>query len=244
MTRYEGAQVRRFPHVFAVSEADRENMTAMVDRSRISVIPTGVDLRQFRYDPELKPAGPFVVFVGSMDWEPNINGVEYFLNEIWPHVLAAVPEARFQVVGRNPHPRLQRLASARVEITGTVPSITKFIRDAAVIVVPVRMGGGTRIKIYEGMAMGKATVSTSVGAEGLDVHHGHDILLADRPEQFVHWIVALLQNERLRQEIEVAAAHTASQYDWSVIAKQFVREMQRVISAAAVGEPQSPVNVE
>jgi polysaccharide biosynthesis protein PslH len=243
MSRYEAEQVRRFRHVFAVSEADRNTMAAVVDRSRISVIPTGVDLETFRYDPRLKPAGPFVVFVGSMDWHPNINGVEYFCNEIWPQVLSAVPAARFQVVGRNPHPRVRKLASASVEITGTVPSVTKYIRDAAVLVVPLRIGGGTRIKIYEGMAMGKATVSTSLGVEGLDVHQSQDILLADQPQQFAQWIVALLQNETLRQKIEVAAARTASQYDWSIFAERFVREIQRVTGASTIVEPHSPLTV-
>jgi len=239
VARYEAEQVRRFHHVFAVSDGDRAAMRSMVDPSRISVIPTGVDLQKFRYDAQLRPAGPFVVFVGSMDWEPNINGVEYFCNEIWPQVLAGVPKARFQVVGRNPHPRVQKLASASVEITGTVPSVTKYIQDAAVLVVPLRIGSGTRIKIYEGMAMGKATISTSVGAEGLDVHHSHDILLADQPQQFAQWIVAVLQNEKLRKKVEAAAARTASQYDWSMVAERFVREIQRVICASTAREPHS-----
>ena len=243
MGRYEAEQVRRFHHVFAVSEADREAITAMVERSRVSVIPTGVDLEKFGYDPQLKPAGPFVVFIGSMDWEPNINGVEYFCSEIWPQVLAEIPGARFHVVGRNPHPRVQKLASASIEIVGTVPSVTKYIRDAAVLVVPLRIGSGTRIKIYEGMAMGKATVSTSIGAEGLDVHHSQDILLAVQPQQFAQWVVALLQNETMRQEIEAAAARTASQNDWSMVAERFVREIQRVTSASTVGKPHSPVTV-
>jgi len=241
MACYEAEQVCRFHHIFAVSEADRKTMTAMVEPSRISVIPTGVDLQEFRYDPQLKPAGPFVVFVGSMDWEPNINGVEYFCSEIWPQVLSGFPEARFQVVGRNPHPRVQRLACDSIAITGTVPSVTKYIRDAAVLVVPLRIGSGTRIKIYEGMAMGKATVSTRLGAEGLDVHHSHDILLADHPQQLAGWIVALLQNETLRQKIEAAAARTASQFDWSVVAERFVGEIQRVIGASPLGEQRSPV---
>ena len=110
-----------------------------------------------------------MIFTGSMDWEANIAGVEYFCKEIWQRVLAQAPEARFRIVGRDPHPRVKRLASDSVEVTGTVSSIIDHMRQAAVLVVPLRIGGGTRIKIYEGMAMGKATVSTSVGAEGLDV---------------------------------------------------------------------------
>jgi glycosyltransferase involved in cell wall biosynthesis len=106
------------------------------------------------------------------------------------------------------------------------------LRDAAVIVVPLRIGGGTRIKIYEGMAMGKATVSTTVGAEGLDVHHGRDILLEDAPAEFADAIVSLLQNEDHRRRLEAAAAATARKYDWSIIAPQFVDVLQKTIDAA------------
>jgi polysaccharide biosynthesis protein PslH len=232
MVRYETAQVQRFHSVLAVSELDRKAMSRMTNISRIRVIPTGVDLAKYSYDPELRPAGPFVVFTGSMDWEPNIDGVEYFCKDVWPHVLEKVPEAVFRIVGRNPDPRVRNLASASVEVSGTVPSIIDHLLEAAVLVVPLRMGGGTRIKIYEGMAMGKATVSTSVGAEGLDVRHEHDILLADKPEQFAGYIVTLLCNEALRCQYEKAAAATAQQYDWSVITEKLEKELQANISSA------------
>jgi len=138
-------------------------MSSMVDASHISVVPTGVDLSKYRYDPDLRPQGSLVIFTGSMDWQPNIDGVEFFCNAIWPLVLEKVPQARFRIVGRDPHPRVKNLASSSVEVTGTVPSIVDHLREATAIVVPLRIGGGTRIKIYEGMAMGKATVSTTVG---------------------------------------------------------------------------------
>ncbi len=229
MTRYEPAQVRRFHHVLAVSEQDRQAMSWMVDPLRISVVPTGVDLLRYRYDPKEQPAGPLVVFTGSMDWGPNIDGVEYFCKDIWPHVLARVPEARFRIVGRDPHPRVKNLTSASIEVTGTVPSIVDHLREAAVVVVPLRIGGGTRIKIYEGMAMGKATVSTTVGAEGLDVLHEHDILLADEPKGFAEHIVKLLGDESIRRKYGVAAAATAGRYDWSVTAQIFEEAIIRFL---------------
>jgi glycosyltransferase involved in cell wall biosynthesis len=167
-----------------------------------------------------------------MDWEANIDGVEYFCQEIWPHVLAQVPDAKFQVVGRNPHARIKRLASPSVEITGTVPSVVDYLRDAAVFVIPLRIGGGTRIKIYEGMAMGKATISTTIGAEGLDVQHGRDIVLADQPKKFADSIITFLKNDEVRQQFEAGAAATARQYDWSVITERFVEVLQRTIEAA------------
>src|SRR5262249_30026672 len=154
---YEPEQVRRFHHVIAVSEADRVGMRGMTDPARISVVPTGVDLGEFRYDPGRMPDSATIVFTGSMDWEPNIDGVEYFCQHIWPVILQRVPHARFQIVGRSPHARVRRLASASVEVTGTVPSIVEHLARATVFVVPLRIGGGTRIKIYEAMAMGKAT---------------------------------------------------------------------------------------
>jgi glycosyltransferase involved in cell wall biosynthesis len=232
MSRFEPEQARRFHHVIAVSEADKRAMSHMVDSSYITVVPTGVDLSKYRYDPNVQPAGPLVMFTGSMDWQPNIDGVEYFCKEIWPLVLRKLPAARFRIVGRDPHPRVKALASGSVQVTGSVPSVVDHLRDAAVIVVPLRIGGGTRIKIYEGMAMGKATVSTTVGAEGLDVHHGRDILLEDAPAEFADAIVSLLQNEDQRRRLEAAAAATARKYDWSIIAPQFVGVLQKTIDAA------------
>jgi polysaccharide biosynthesis protein PslH len=232
MQRFEPAQTRRFHHVIAVSETDRAAMSDMVDPSHISVVPTGVDLSKYRYDPQLRPNGSLVIFTGSMDWQPNIDGVEFFCNEIWPLVLKKVPAARFRIVGRDPHPRVRKLASDSVEVTGTVPSIVDHLREATAIVVPLRIGGGTRIKIYEGMAMGKATVSTTVGAEGLDVEHQRDILLEDSPARFADALLTLLQNENSRRRLEAGAAATAAKYDWSVITEKFVEVLQKTIEAA------------
>src|SRR2546425_4416469 len=123
MLRYERAAVRRFDHVIAVSESDREVMKAMTDESRISVVPTGVDLSKYQAATGTSARKPLVIFLGSMDWEANIDAVEYFCREIWPRVHTRVPGARFRIVGRNPHARVNRLASADIEVTGTVPSV-------------------------------------------------------------------------------------------------------------------------
>jgi glycosyltransferase involved in cell wall biosynthesis len=233
MASFEPAQVRRFHHVIAVSDADRDAMSAMVDRSRISVVPTGVDLSQFRHEAEIETDAGLVVFTGSMDWKPNIDGVEFFCREIWPLILARVPNARFRIVGRDPDSRVRKLASDSVEVTGSVPSIVKHLRKAAVFVVPLRIGGGTRIKIYEAMAMGKATVSTTIGAEGLDVHDGHDIVLADKPAQFADAVCSLLLDGEKRRLLGKSAAATAAKYDWSVTTERFVEALQITIAAAS-----------
>jgi len=125
-------------------------------------------------------------------------------------------------------------------VTGTVPSIVDHLRAAAVFVVPLRIGGGNRIKIYEAMAMGKATVSTTVGAEGLDVQHDRDILLEDDPAAFAEAVVKLLRDEVLRRRFEVAAAATARQYDWSVITERFVEVLDNTIRAAEAVSAPSP----
>ena len=216
MARYERRAVNRFHHVIAVSEQDREQMAHMTGAGRISVVPTGVDLRQFTAAPGARAAKPVIVFVGSMDWEANIDGVDFFCRDVWPQVKRAVPDATLRLVGRSPHARVARWADDSIEVTGTVPSVVEHYQEAMVNVVPLRIGGGTRLKIYEAMAMGKATVSTSIGAEGLDVEDGRDILLADDAASFAASVIRLVRDEALRRRIEDAAARKAARYDWPV----------------------------
>jgi polysaccharide biosynthesis protein PslH len=228
MLSYEERMVKKFHHVIAVSEHDRRLMAAWTDPKRITVVPTGVDLEMYRADISPSAAGTLVMFIGAMDWEPNVDAVEYFCREIWPAIENAVPQARFRIVGRNPVTRVQRLASSTVEITGRVPSVVDHLREAAVVVVPLRIGGGTRLKIYEAMAAGKAVVSTTVGAEGLDVHHGQDIVLADDSEAFARAVIQLLGDGGLRARYERAAAALAAQYDWPAIGRRFEEVLEQV----------------
>jgi len=231
MAAYETRTLRRFQHVIAVSDHDRSEMLTLAPNCSITVVPTGVDTGQYQVVPSASAKPPLIVFTGSMDWEPNIDAVEYFCREIFPVVLAAFPDARFQIVGRNPHPRVRRLAGASVEVTGTVPSVTDYLRSAAVVIVPLRIGGGTRLKIFEAMAMAKAMVSTSIGAEGLDIVTGRDLLLADDAQSFSAAILGLLRDPESRRRYEQNAATLAARYDWSQIAQQFAN----VLGAVAAG---------
>jgi glycosyltransferase involved in cell wall biosynthesis len=147
--------------------------------------------------------------------------MEYFCADIWPAVLAEFPNAHFQIVGRNPHARVRRLVSASIEVTGTVPSIADYLRSATVVIVPLRIGGGTRLKIFEAMAMAKALVSTSIGAEGLNVTDGRDVIIADGAKCFANAIIRLLREPETRRTYEQAAATSAARYDWSQIALRF-----------------------
>jgi glycosyltransferase involved in cell wall biosynthesis len=229
MQRYEQIEVRKFQHVAAVSESDRALMTQWVDGENVTVVPTGVDLAEYRPDPAAREAGPVITFVGAMDWEPNVDGVEYFAGEIWPAIQAEVPEARLRIVGRNPDRRVKKWASVAIEITGRVPSVVEYLHQSAVVIVPLRIGGGTRLKIYEAMATSKAVVSTTVGAEGLDVHHGRDIMLADDPRSFAQAVIMLLRDRELRRRYERAAAETAARCDWPAIGERFQGILRSVV---------------
>jgi polysaccharide biosynthesis protein PslH len=231
MLRYERRTVPQFDHVIAVSGNDKRLMSEWLDAARITVVPTGVDLSQYRPEPAGSPKGagePLVIFVGAMDWEPNAGAVEYFCRDIWPRVTAAVPDARFRIVGRNPGWGVEVLASDSVEVTGRVPSVLDHLRQATVVVVPLLVGGGTRLKIYEAMAAGKAVVSTTLGAEGLDVHHGSDILLADDATTFADAVVMLLRDSSARARYESAAAREAALHDWPQVAAKFEEVLERL----------------
>jgi glycosyltransferase involved in cell wall biosynthesis len=246
MSAYETRTLRRFQHVIAVSEQDRDAMLTLSSGCPITVVPTGVDTEQYQIAPSAAGQPPVIVFTGSMDWEPNIDAMEYFCREIWPEVLDAFPDARFQIVGRNPHPRVKRLASPSVEVTGTVASVTDYLHAATIVIVPLRIGGGTRLKIFEAMAMGKAMVSTSIGAEGLAVTHGRDLLIADDAPAFAAGILQLLRDPELRRRYEQAAAALAARYDWSQIARSFadvLRDAAAKFRAAQIREraPVEPV---
>jgi polysaccharide biosynthesis protein PslH len=238
MAKHERTTLRRFHHIIAVSEQDRQQMLAMDSSINITVVPTGVDTMKYSVAPPSSADPPRIVFLGSMDWEPNVDAVAYFCRDIFPRVRAEFPSAIFQIVGRNPHPSIKQLASESVEITGTVPSVTEYLHAATVVVVPLRIGGGTRLKIFEAMATGRALVSTTIGAEGLAVQNGRDLILADDATAFAEAVMLLFRDAELRHATEVAAAKLAAQYDWANIVRQFHQVLHDVSSsAAAPGKP-------
>ena len=226
MRRYERSTVARFHHVVAVSENDRALMAEMTDPSHLTIVPTGVDVAAYKSKAD-SGRGQSVMFLGSMDWPANIDGVEFFCEQIWPRVVAAVPAAKFQVVGRNPPRRITRLASDSVEIVGGVKSVIPHLRESPVFVVPLRIGGGTRLKIYEAMAAERAIVSTTVGAEGLDFREGTDLLIADDAPAFADRVIALLRDPARRLALGRAAGETAARFDWSAVALEFESVLRR-----------------
>jgi sugar transferase (PEP-CTERM/EpsH1 system associated) len=225
MLRFERATLQRFDRVLAVSDADRETFHALYPealRAPVYAVPTGVDTGFFT--PRAVPIRPrHLVFTGSMDWIPNEDAMTYFCAEILPRIRAEEPDVTLSIVGRAPTPAVQRLAARHgVEVTGRVEDVRESIADAAVYVVPIRVGGGTRLKIFEAMAMAKAVVATTIGAEGLPVTHGRDVVIADGPAAFADAVVALLRDPERRRRLEAAARQlVVAHYDWAAVAEQF-----------------------
>jgi polysaccharide biosynthesis protein PslH len=231
MLRFERRTLSRFDRVLAVSDVDRDTFERLYPGSvaaPIAVIPTGVDTEYFAPPPETSGGTPHIVFTGSMDWLPNVDGVQFFCREILPRVRQAVPEATFSIVGRAPTPAVRRLAQeAGVEVTGRVEDVRPYLAQAAVYVVPLRIGGGTRLKIFEAMSAGRAVVSTRIGAEGLPVEDGRHLLLADDPPAFAHAVVKLLHDESARRALgQAARALVTERYDWAAAAERFEDALQ------------------
>jgi glycosyltransferase involved in cell wall biosynthesis len=222
MRRFEQQAGLRFDAAIAVSEQDRRTFQGEYGWEWVREIDTAVDTDYFRPS-ENAEASERIVFVGSLDWLPNEDGVRFFVKEVWPRIRQARPGATFQAVGRNPSRGLQRLGDvAGVEIVGTVPDVRPYLAAAAVVVVPLLVGGGTRMKIYEAMAMGKAVVSTSLGAEGLKVTPGAHLLLADAPDAIAVAVEFLLNHPPLRSELgHNAMSHVCSRFSAETVARQF-----------------------
>lgn len=226
MAAYEKKACLEAKHVIAVSEKDAQTMKQDYGVRQVTPVPTGVDVDFFR-PPTNRAANPEaaeLVFVGSMDWLPNVDGMEWFAAEILAKLLAKRPNLKVAVVGRSPNKRVLELAAAhpQIQVTGTVPDVRPYLWDAKVSIVPLRIGGGTRLKIYEAMAAKVPVVSTAVGAEGLDAVPGEEIILADAPEDFAAQCLALLDAPERRQSITTAALHLVeTQFGWDKIARQF-----------------------
>jgi len=221
MARVERKYLRKADHVLTVSDSDRHFFSQVVASDKITTIPTGVDVEYFSAASTMDSEQPgTLVFTGSMDWLPNEDAILYFADKILPVIRERMPGVKLRVVGRRPTQRVQALATgdSGIEVTGTVPDIRPYLETAGVYVVPLRIGGGTRIKIFEAMAMGKAVVSTSIGAEGLPVTHGKNIMLADDPKGFAALVLCLLTDAQERRRLGTAARQlVAKQYSWSAV---------------------------
>ena len=226
MRRFETVAMRRFDRVVAVSERDAARFERDYGRSEVDVIPTGVNVDYFCYEAPSHEGR--VVFTGSMEWLANIDAITWFRAEVWPLIAARQAAATMTVVGRNPPKQLTRATSADWKFAGRVVDIRPWVQRAAAFVIPMRIGGGTRIKAYEAMAMGIPVVSTSVGIEGLDVEPGRHFLLADSAQDFADAVLLLLQQPELGCRLsEQARQHVQARYSSQAVAKKFEEICER-----------------
>ena len=214
---YEQSRLPIFDWCVAVSEEDRAEIQRRYGIKNSGVTANGVDLDYYQLSPDSGALN--AVFVGSLDWRPNQDAARWFLDSIWPLIGDELPEATFTLVGRRPPKWIRRLcARARVSLRADVLDVRDYLAKAGIVVVPLRIGGGSRLKILEAMAAGRCVISTTVGAEGLQVRDGEHLVIADDPAVFANRAISLLRDSARRQRIAQAGrALVESRYGWDSI---------------------------
>lgn len=229
IARYQVRMASLADRVLTVSPLDAERLRAQAPDVEPVLIPNGVEVAAYT-PPPTPPDSDELLFVGSMGWLPNTDAVAWFHRDILPLIFAQRPHAHLTLVGKSPPAHVAQLASQRVTVTGYVDDVRPYLARAAVFVVPLRIGGGTRLKILEAMAAGVPVVSTRIGAEGLEVEHGRHVLLADTPADFAAAVLELLDNPDRRAALAAAARQRAAErYDWDNI----VARLEHVYHQAA-----------
>ena len=223
MLRFEREAPRLFTRSVAVSGKDQKTLSKLYDVNNVGVIRTGVDLVYFPYHERKHNRN--VIFTGAMDWLANIDAIDYLMDEIWPLVASRCPDATMTVVGRNPPNRLvgkARSLSLKWEFTGFVDDVRPYVRGASVYAIPLRVGGGTRLKVYEAMAMGSPIVSTTIGVEGLSVEHNTHFVAADDAQGFANALCELMENDELGDRLaKQARAFVEENYSHEMAARDF-----------------------
>jgi glycosyltransferase involved in cell wall biosynthesis len=228
MMEYERRVCRSAAHIVAVSPIDAQRIRNLLGAPQVSDIPTGVDV-DFFCGPSSRHATTDLVFVGAMDWTPNVEAMEYFIRDVLPLIRRHKPDCAVAIVGRSPGKRILELAErdSKIRVTGTVPDVRPYLWGSRVAIVPLRAGGGTRIKIFEAMAAGVPVVSTSVGAEGLSVSDGENILIADTAEGFAERCLELLNDSSLAARLASAAREmVATCFSWDQVTGCFERVLE------------------
>ena len=227
MAKYEAEACRKAKRVIAVSEADAATIQREYGVKDVATVPTGVDLEYFKRPSQvvsdLKSTAD-LVFVGSMDWMPNSEGVRWFVREVFPLILKRRPGTTFAIVGRKPPPDIDAMTNEHIRVSGTVPDVRPYLWGSQVSIVPLRIGGGTRLKIYEAMAASVPVVSTGIGAEGLEIEDGGNIAIADDAGLFAGRCVDLLNDRAARGKMAGRALEiVAGRYSWDSVAAEFER---------------------
>jgi glycosyltransferase involved in cell wall biosynthesis len=221
LRREEWAAYRDADGACFCSGPDEQKVLAEMPGLQTTVIPNGADIDYYQpRSDDPPPDGRTIVFFGHLSYVPNVDGLKHFLKNIWPLIAEFNPDARFKIIGDQPPASLRALAGSRVEFTGFVTDLRPHLATAAVVVVPLRLGGGTRLKIVEAMAMAKPIVSTSLGAEGIEALPGRDILIEDEPDDFAATVTRLLLDPKMAAHIGRSARLLAvERYAWSAAAR-------------------------
>ena len=233
LRRFERWACQQADWVTAVSDPDKIHLTHLTQgQTPITVIPNSLDIQQFRLEENNAIPGD-ILFSGKMDYRPNVDAMLWFVDEVWPRILQERPSTTFTIAGQKPHARLDRLRDAPgITLTGWVERIEPYIAGAKVFVLPFRVGSGTRLKLIEAMAAGKAVVSTTVGAEGFSVQHNRELVLVDDPMAMGTAVLDLLNNPTERQRLGQAAQQFAQQYDWRVVVPKFLEIYRQLLGIA------------
>jgi glycosyltransferase involved in cell wall biosynthesis len=217
---YEAEQINRFHKVFAISEPDRQSILRLGCAIGLEVFPVALDFSHYRVEPS-NGGAPTLFHLGSMDWRPNKEGIEWFLSEVWPDIEELNSELRFYIAGKNMPKHLFNYDSDNVVVEGQVYDAVEFMNSKSIMIVPLLSGTGMRVKILEGMAMNKCIIATTIAAEGIVCEHGKDILLADTPDEFYRCILQCITNPNKWKEIGNRARKTAERhYDIGLISER------------------------
>jgi sugar transferase (PEP-CTERM/EpsH1 system associated) len=219
---------RKADVVLVTSERERLKLNTLLPETFIEVVPNGVDIDKFNQIGKAEEVPNQIIFTGTMDYYPNIHAVLFFAQRCWPLIQAQIPDATWQIVGRNPPAEVQNLAKLPgITVTGTVPDVYSYLASSTVAIVPLQVGSGTRLKILEAFAMRKAIVSTSVGHEGLSVVPEKHLLVADHPDEFAQAVVTLLNNPEMRTTLGNAGRSLVeAEYSWERCGAQLVQALE------------------
>lgn len=224
MYNWEPQYAGNFDLSVTMSDIDRDLLLSRNSSLNITTIPNGVDTHEFQPLPMPVDGSNNLVYVGNMSYRPNADAVTYFCEEILPLIHQKIPNVQFWIVGNQPLPEVYELQNEFVHVTGRVEDVQPFYQKSSVCVIPLRAGSGTRLKILEAMALGRPIVSTSVGAEGIDITDGDNILIGDDPQTFASHIVHLLQDQAAWQRIATQARQFAvDNYDWDSITDKLLK---------------------
>ncbi len=216
LKNYEGQMCRVFDAVTAVSDEDKQSLIEAGARSDIQVIPIAIDIDKQAYI-QRAPSSPHIVHVGTMYWPANIDGIRWFLDQIYPIIKEQVPNVRCTLIGARPPQDIKdrEQTDSSIKVTGYVDDPLPYLQDSSMMIVPLRAGGGMRVKILNAFAQGLPMVSTTVGCEGIHVTNNYDILVADTPQDFAQQTIRLLTDSNLNQQLTVHGRQTAEQqYDY------------------------------